>query len=1100
MIWSDADITCKRQGQYLFWVLDVDELKAVDHLTSSTWEYYWSGLSRRESWLTANEALWSNVNKTLPLEEFVWEDDQPDTGYGDCVNIKKDGYGTFENCLRKLPFVCKAEAVLKGYFRCRSGEGIQFKFVCDGHNDCQDMSDEANCVSRCHYMIDAEHGPGDTKPSGEIASTNNYQNSRSCFWSIFTNVGSIIKVQIKSFNTEKSADVLELRTGGREGEIFLAELTGTVNNQPLYYSSDNVFNIRLVTDSTVIQAGGFRISWTTDVPEIFNDVQMLTATSSVQLLKSPLYDAGYLPKEKVFEWKITASTKNIITMEFKNLDTGKDAKLYLWDQDDISLTPTLDGVSAFKPKHYISKSKSIRLMLISGREEAPFPKGIYIKYWEGCNINDMTTEGTIQSPGYFAQSYPENIECMWTIQRPTVETRTMTLRFNKFDIQEEDYLKIYNDTNNALHTGEGFTGTTDLTNDFEVRSTNGYIKLVFTTNYDLTNSGFEAEFSLDCHNFAVSPETHLNSQSNYKTSFGNIVDFSCDEGYSFVNEGPYNSISIKCQKGGEWNAPRIPSCITTYCPIPQAIDNGYIIGSSGVKVGNKVTYQCNDRFTMNGQPVIKCLQDGSWEEAPRCTAVRCPALSKPANGDIEILTGDGRDFASVVHYVCDPGYETYGNVTTHCKTRGKWSHVPPSCERIWCPIPRTLKGSLYPSNAQQYEGTITLTCDRGFGINGTNTRNMVLKCGSGGKFLPNVTCFGNTGHQLICPLNKTIYINTAAGEIFNVSDVVSVTPSDSDLNFTFSPAELITLDHTTMEEKKKVVVTASDKWGAEYQCSFLVETKAGACFRESSPVSVPNAAVTCNSGNFSCIVRCKSGFVFFDGNETKTYDCTGQNMWLPTLPTDTCIKYDEPSYIIVLQMVYKTDQNQFAKDCKSGHDEKIITNNASLTNDIYNICNIPNVVSAGPVVITNTMTTTTGFYFTTIFTIELPSTDLDQIRQKSTCGVLLVNQLSRNDFFDYTGIVQCNSGTTTVVRQTLDSSNKVMSSGNQCENGIKKMTTVDNSSKCISCPPGSYSGSGDACYVCPDGRFQSTFGQNECVDCPSDNLVPSEDKTTCLGG
>lgn len=64
--------------------------------------------------MTANEALWSNINKTLQLEEFVWEDNQPDTGYGGCVHIKKDGYGTFDNCLRKLPFLCKAEAVLKG--------------------------------------------------------------------------------------------------------------------------------------------------------------------------------------------------------------------------------------------------------------------------------------------------------------------------------------------------------------------------------------------------------------------------------------------------------------------------------------------------------------------------------------------------------------------------------------------------------------------------------------------------------------------------------------------------------------------------------------------------------------------------------------------------------------------------------------------------------------------------------------------------------------------------------------------------------------------------------------------------------------------------
>lgn len=78
---------------------------------------------------------------------------------------------------------------------------------------------------------------------------------------------------------------------------------------------------------------------------------------------------------------------------------------------------------------------------------------------------------------------------------------------------------------------------------------------------------------------------------------------------------------------------------------------------------------------------------------------------------------------------------------------------------------------------------------------------------------------------MTCPLNKTIYIHSAAGEIFNVSDVVSITPSDSDVTFTYNPAELLTFDYTSMVEQKKVVVTATYKSETEYQCSFFVEAK-----------------------------------------------------------------------------------------------------------------------------------------------------------------------------------------------------------------------------------------------------------------------------------
>ena len=46
---------------------------------------------------------------------------------------------------------------------------------------------------------------------------------------------------------------------------------------------------------------------------------MLTATSSMKELKSPFYDIGYLPHEKVLEWVITAETKNVVTLEVGQL-------------------------------------------------------------------------------------------------------------------------------------------------------------------------------------------------------------------------------------------------------------------------------------------------------------------------------------------------------------------------------------------------------------------------------------------------------------------------------------------------------------------------------------------------------------------------------------------------------------------------------------------------------------------------------------------------------------------------------------------------------------------------------------------------------------
>jgi hypothetical protein len=61
---------------------------------------------------------------------------------------------------------------------------------------------------------------------------------------------------------------MDFKTGGMAGEIVLGELTGNVSSLPTFYSSDNVLQMRFLTDSTIFifesdPLLGFRISWTT---------------------------------------------------------------------------------------------------------------------------------------------------------------------------------------------------------------------------------------------------------------------------------------------------------------------------------------------------------------------------------------------------------------------------------------------------------------------------------------------------------------------------------------------------------------------------------------------------------------------------------------------------------------------------------------------------------------------------------------------------------------------------------------------------------------------------------------------------------------------
>ena len=65
-------------------------------------------------------------------------------------------------------------------------------------------------------------------------------------------------------------------------------------------------------------------------------------------------------------------------------------------------------------------------------------------------------------------------------------------------------------------------------------------------------------------------------------------------------------------------------------------------------------------------------------------------------------------------------------------------------------------------------------------------------------------------------------IDTAAGEMVNISQYVTVSGADS---VTYSPSDVISLSYQTLDAPQKITVTAMDQYGSSSSCSFLIYTQ-----------------------------------------------------------------------------------------------------------------------------------------------------------------------------------------------------------------------------------------------------------------------------------
>ncbi|CAH1267495.1 CSMD3 [Branchiostoma lanceolatum] len=192
--------------------------------------------------------------------------------------------------------------------------------------------------------------------------------------------------------------------------------------------------------------------------------------------------------------------------------------------------------------------------------------------------------------------------------------------------------------------------------------------------------------------------------------YGDIVTFTCDEGYELIG-----SVNRTCQANQSWSGIQ-PNCSRTPCPQLTPVQHGGTSGGS--YYGDVVTYHCDPGYEISGVEERTCQSDQTWSDTqPTCNRKACPELPVPNNGS----RNEGHLYGDKVKFSCNEGYELIGSVNRTCQANQSWSGIQPNCSRTPCPqlTPVQHGGT---SGGSYYGDVVTYHCDPGYEISGDEKR------------------------------------------------------------------------------------------------------------------------------------------------------------------------------------------------------------------------------------------------------------------------------------------------------------------------------------------------------------------------------------------
>ncbi|KAJ8384492.1 hypothetical protein AAFF_G00204070 [Aldrovandia affinis] len=165
-------------------------------------------------------------------------------------------------------------------------------------------------------------------------------------------------------------------------------------------------------------------------------------------------------------------------------------------------------------------------------------------------------------------------------------------------------------------------------------------------------------------------------------SYMSICTFSCVKGHGLTA-----SVSLTCGSSGQWSDSQ-PQCEAISCQSPER--NAHVVtecshSSDSLRLNSSCTFSCADGFLLQGAESVQCTETGEWSaDTPTCSAVKCPSLEKPSNGNLvcsyTFEFSSGYSYGSTCSFSCDEGVDLQGSETLTCNSSGTWTEEMPTCQ------------------------------------------------------------------------------------------------------------------------------------------------------------------------------------------------------------------------------------------------------------------------------------------------------------------------------------------------------------------------------------------------------------------------------------